>query len=374
MKILQVHSFFYPHIGGSENYVLELSKQLKRKGHEVVIVTSKLKGDKEFENIEGMDVFRVPGIYLPNVPYFVFSPKLFNVLLNWARGFDIVHSHVRFFFSTNCVALFRRIWKNTRFVVTSHTTRPETQIHCLRHVRGLYEYTAGRFTVNSADIVIALDENIRNNLISYGAKPEKIRIIPNGVDTERFFPTKRKKGQIVIGYIGRLVKGKGVNYLIQAFKSIAKIYDVKLNIVGDGAERTVFENMCKTPCLQGKIEFWGALDPKQIPDFFNLIDILVLPSLSEGMPTVVLEAMACGKAVIATDVGATSTLINSEEVGILVQPASHSAISKALEHLILDDELRIQIGKNARKRIEQFYSWQVIADYIEKAYAEAMRM
>lgn len=162
MKILQVHSFFYPHIGGSEMYVLELSKRLVQHGHQVLVVTSKLPGTPEREYIEGIEVLRIDGHYFPKVPYFLFKPRLLKVLRHLAPQFDIIHSHVRFFLSTNCVALLRVICENARFVLTLHATHPKTQIAALRCFEGIYEHTVGRFTVGAADTVIALDNTNSN--------------------------------------------------------------------------------------------------------------------------------------------------------------------------------------------------------------------
>ena len=379
MKILQVHSFLYPHVGGSETYVLELSKRLKKRGHEVLIVTSLLSGDQRNEVIEGVDVLRLPGMYLPKVPYFLFTPELFRILLSLSKRFEILHSHVRFFFSTNCVALLRRIRQQSRFVLTLHSTHPQPQLTFLKCFEKFYEKTVGRFTVNNADCVIALDENVKQHVLSYGALEERIVTIPNGVDTEIFAPVcvqrtgrplknEEKMSTFTVGYVGNLVKRKGVKYLIQGIHKLVPKYNFQLRIVGDGPLKMELQALCSELSLSEFVSFEGALDKKLIPDFLRSVDVLVLPSLSEGMPTVVLEAMACGKAAIATDVGATRTVIDSPDVGILVPPQDPLAIKEALEKLITDEEKKIRMGKNARKKILSNYSWDAIVPRIEQVY------
>lgn len=120
------------------------------------------------------------------------------------------------------------------------------------------------------------------------------------------------------------------------------------------------------------VSFLGALDKNAIPDFLHGLDVLVLPSLAEGMPTVVLEAMASGVSTGATDVGATKTLIDSEDVGVMVPPQTPQAMSQALSRLYSEKETRQKIAKNARKRVEQRYSWDGIASQIEEVYKEVL--
>ena len=372
MKILQVHSFFSPHVGGSEMYVLELSKRLVQRGHQVLVVTSKLAGTPEHEYIEGIEVLRIDGHYFPKVPYFLFKPRLLKVLKHLAPQFDIIHSHVRFFLSTNCVALLRVTRKNVRSVLSLHATQPKTQIPALRYFEGIYEHTVGRFTVGAADAVIAYDENVKRYAMRYGADGRKIKLIPNAVDVTRFIPITPKEDDahtpFQIGYIGNLVYRKGVSDLIQAVAELPTTLNFQLKIVGEGPKRFSLQTLCREYRIEQYVSFLGALDNKEIPNSLHKLDVLVLPSLSEGMPTVVLEAMAAGIPVIATDVGATRTLINSEDLGILVPPQNPQSISQALSYLYSDKNTRQKIANNARKHIEQRYSWEVVASQIENVY------
>lgn len=377
MNILQVHSFFYPHVGGSETYVLELSKRLVRCGHKVLVVTSKLPGTADRECIEGVEVLRVPGYYFPKVPYFLFTPKLLSILKCLAPQFEIIHSHVRFFFSTNCVAILRKLRKSCRFVLTLHATQPKTQVSVLKHFEGIYEHTIGRFTIGAADAVIALDGNVKNHVMRYGANGQKIKLIPNAVDVTRFTPTTTDAGNMnavfQIGYIGNLVFRKGIHDLIQAVAQLPTSLDFHLNIVGEGPQGSYLQSLCSVLNIEKSVFFHGALDKNEIPNFMHKLNVLVLPSLSEGMPTVVLEAMASGIPVVATDVGATRTLINSEDLGFLVPPQSPRAILQALSRLYFEENTRQIIAKNARKHIEQSYSWEVVASQIEKVYKDILR-
>jgi glycosyltransferase involved in cell wall biosynthesis len=176
-----------------------------------------------------------------------------------------------------------------------------------------------------------------------------------------------------VGYVGNLVHRKGVKYLIQGIHKLVPKYNLQLRVVGDGPLKMELQALRSELSLNKSVSFEGALDKKLIPDFLRSIDVLVLPSLSEGMPTVVLEAMACGKAVIATDVGATRTVIDSPDVGILVPPQDPLAIKEALEQLMTDEPLRMQMGKNARTKILSNYSWDVIVPMVEEVYLKVIK-
>jgi glycosyltransferase involved in cell wall biosynthesis len=156
--------------------------------------------------------------------------------------------------------------------------------------------------------------------------------------------------------------------LIQAVSLLPKTPAFQLKIVGDGPERDPLVNLCQQRGIAQQVSFLGALDKNQIPEFLHSIDVLVLPSLAEGMPTVVLEGMAAGVPVVATNVGATPTLIDSEGMGLLVPPQDPVAISQALERLRAHPDWCREIAANARKRVESLYSWEVIASQIEEVY------
>ena len=369
MKILQLASFFYPHIGGSENYVLELSRQLRRDGHEVLVMSSYLPGDQPHQRLDGVDVVRIPGIYLPEIPYFIFSPELIFSLLLLSTCFDVVHTHVRFFLSTNVASILKKLNHSFPLVITLHATYPSIRYSFLRPLKGIYDATMGRFTVNCADCVVALDENVRAHAISFGADPGKITIVPNGVDTASFsFWQRVSPDPVVVGFIGNLVKRKGVEYLMRGFEPIAREYGAILKIAGDGLEKGKLYKLRDELDLRGYVEFLGAIDREGVPAFFRGIDILVVPSLSDGMPTVMLEGMASGKAVIGTDVGAIPTVLNSERVGILVPPGDAGSITRAMAALIDDEGLRTSMGEAARTHIENSFSWERIAADIELLY------
>ncbi|MBD3185010.1 glycosyltransferase [Candidatus Poribacteria bacterium] len=373
MKILQLATFFPPYIGGSENYVLELSKHLRHVGHQVLVVSSRLQNNQSYENIDGVDVVRIPGIHLAQIPYFIFSPELVFTLLRLSDKFDVIHTHVRFFLSTNVAAMMRKLRREIPLVTTLHATRPNIRYAFLRPLEKIYDSVIGKFTINCADHIIALDENVKVHARSFGVYSESFAIIPNGVDTERFNILERiSPDPVLVGFIGNLTRRKGVEYLIEGFKIISKKYPVLLKIAGDGPEEEKLRKLCHDSGLKEQVIFLGAVNRENVPEFYKDVDILVVPSLSEGMPTVMLEGMACGKAVIVTDVGAVSTVLSSEKVGLMIPPKDPGSIARAMASLIEDEKLRVVMGNRARMHIENYFSWEKITTDIELVYQKAI--
>jgi len=172
---------------------------------------------------------------------------------------------------------------------------------------------------------------------------KKTSVVYNGVDTSLFKPQKAETGKKTrLLYIGRLVVEKGLMELCDATQDLTS--DFSLSFVGDGPLRQAIQK--KHPF----VEVLGSKPHDELPDVINRHDVLVLPSYSEGLPNVVLEAMACGKPVIATDVGGVGEMITDGKEGVLIKPKSVSAIKEALATMH-DKKRRQRMGKQARKTV-----------------------
>ncbi|MFZ5800487.1 MAG: glycosyltransferase, partial [Candidatus Omnitrophota bacterium] len=145
---------------------------------------------------------------------------------------------------------------------------------------------------------------------------------------------------------------------------------VKLLVIGDGPEQQRLADSVQRLGLGAKIIFTGLR--KDVREFIRGIDILVLPSLREGLPVAALEAMAAGKPVIATNVGGTPELISDGETGLLVKPADPLALSGALEKLLSDRQLAQTMGERGRKRVENYFSLAKMINETEKLYEECL--
>ena len=234
----------------------------------------------------------------------------------------------------------------------------------------LKELKCGRlflWWIRKVDIVVSVCKKASGELLKNGFSEKKLVEIPNGVDTKRFCKSNvmRKKGIRNIIYIGRLDSYKGVDYLLKGFRELlAKVDKVKLTIVGDGVDKAQLTNMAEYLGIQDSVTFKGRQE--DIPRELYNTDIFVLPSLSEGMSNVVLEAMACGLPVVATFVGGNSDLIRDRYNGILIPPKDSVSLTAALLELIENENFARRLGEEARKTIEKDYSMdQVVSKYVE---------
>jgi glycosyltransferase involved in cell wall biosynthesis len=184
----------------------------------------------------------------------------------------------------------------------------------------------------------------------YSVQDNVIRVIPNYVETNRFVPSKREPNQkLRIAFVGRLDKQKN---LLAFFEAVAGL-DVEVWLIGYGPQRADLEK--KTEGAKAAFRFLGNVPNAELPGLLNNCDIFVLPSLYEGHPKALLEAMACGLPVVGTRVPGTRELIQDDENGILCETDSAS-IRAAIEQLINDASLRERLGKSARSFVEKKFA------------------
>ncbi|MCE7982427.1 MAG: glycosyltransferase [Caldilinea sp. CFX5] len=217
-----------------------------------------------------------------------------------------------------------------------------------------------RWTGRLADRIICVSQNVADFAAKeIGLPTDRLVVIQNGIDTNVFRPalvqTPRSPEQLTIGYVGRLEKVKGVNFLIDAFARLVAAYPhLQLQLVGDGSERPALEQQVQTLGLGDKVQFLGIRS--DMPALYPTFDLFVLPSLWEGMPNVALEAMACGVPVIATNTGGTPEVVHDGKSGLLAPPGDAATLAKVMVALIGDAERRDQLAQAGRHFVEQTFS------------------
>jgi sugar transferase (PEP-CTERM/EpsH1 system associated) len=215
-----------------------------------------------------------------------------------------------------------------------------------------------------------------------GLPPQKLTVIPNGVELHRFdhLPTqaeaRRRLGlpgtTTIMGAIGRPRPVKGYRYLIDAFAQLAPSHrELNLLLVGNGAERTALVEQARQSSLADRVIFLD--DQTDIPALLPALDLLVAPSLWEGMPMVVLEAMAAALPVVATRVGGTPDVVVDGKTGLLVAPADVTLLAHAIERLLQDPSLRQQMGRAGRARVERNFSIEQNVAQTQALYEQLMR-
>ena len=213
------------------------------------------------------------------------------------------------------------------------------------------------FTLNHSNHIISVSEFLKKKAIKQGVKREKITTVYTGLNCDFFKPARKrqKKKKFTICSAVRLVRSKGVEYLIKAVKGL----DVEVMILG-GGEREYIEKIHKMK--QENVRFLGLVNYEEMPKYMNYSDILVLPSLSEGLPRTVLEGMACGKPIIATRVSGTP------EIGFkgwLVEPGNVEELRKAImEASKMPKQTLEKMGEENRKIVLKKFSWDVTYEKI----------
>lgn len=232
------------------------------------------------------------------------------------------------------------------------------------------------------DKMVTVSDAIKNDILRYDrVSPSKIMALHNGVDTERFKPGVNfrdmrnqfalSKDDVVIGFVGRLVNSKGLNYLIEAVALLKNSSNVKLLIVGDGSLMEELKQMAKDKGLEESVIFTGLR--RDITDILSSIDIFVLSSIKEGFPNSLLEAMAMGKPIVATAVGGIPEVIDHGTNGLLVKPADVEGLQSALKLLIDDRLMAKNIGLAARDFIVKNYSITATVRKWETLYCQILQ-
>ncbi len=238
-------------------------------------------------------------------------------------------------------------------------------------------------TAKNASIVVTISnyslEKIQKH---YGIEQSKVRIVPNGVDIEKFKPMDNKgvRQQFGLGnepcvlFVGSLIPRKGLPFLVEAAKKVVKNKgDTKFLIVGDGPLRNQLSDSLKTANLSRNFKFIGNLKDDVLPAVYNCADVFVLPSIQEGQGIVLLEAQASGKPVVAFDIGGVNEALQDKKTGLLINPRNVDALADALLKLLTDKALREKMGSNGQRFVAENYTWDICAKKMLKVYHEALK-
>ena len=244
----------------------------------------------------------------------------------------------------------------------------------------VYTRSLGKTILEGYDRVVLLYSNLAEQARELGISSHKIATIPNGIDTNEidhlrksvdFANTRRKYGikedERVILFIGRLVSVKRIHILISVIKKLVERgYKVRALIVGDGPLRSRLESMASP--LRNKITFTGSLFGEEKYGCYAAADLFMLPSQSEGLPTVLLESSAMGLPAVATNVNGIPDIIIHNETGFLVDKSNLESFEKYAETLIENEDLAKKMGRKAREHMKATFSWGIIAKKYEKTY------
>ncbi|MCL5252543.1 MAG: glycosyltransferase family 4 protein [Candidatus Thermoplasmatota archaeon] len=349
MKIVELNPFFLPYDGGIEKRIAAIASRLSKR-HEVTVITSRLPGTPDKEQIAGANVIRLPSRFFGNYnPPWVISRDVEKTLVE--TGADIVDYHYRWSPSYNR-AFFR--YGGNR-VVTFHNQFGEgTGMlgFASRINDSLYIRRSGMLPI------MTISDFVRRQLLARGCRESSVEVVYNGID----MPESETADEGFALFIGRLVSTKGVDRAVRACIGSG----VPLKVAGTGP---LMKKLRTLAGGSGTVEFLGHVSEAEKEKLLSACSFFILPSVQEAFGIAALEAMAHGKAVVASNTGGLAEVIG--ETGILVDGGSESGLSDAVSDLWNDEEKRRQMGAMALQRARQF-SWDSSVRNVEKFYLRAV--
>jgi len=361
MNLLMISGNYHPTIGGAEKECQKQAEYFHRLGMKVMVLTQYLEGLPQYEVINGVSVYRRIRTSRPWAITYVLSVLQFMVTRR--NDYDVVQCFGMFYHTTAAV-IMKYLYKK-KVINRIESAGEKGDLGRMKTIK--YRFLIA-FTWKKVDRIVAISKEICNELISHRIHTEKVINIPNSVDTEYFTPSEAKswKNPFQILFVGRLTEAKGVDVLLEALKNITtKGYnDLLLTVVGDGDLRKELENMALSLDLKKYVKFTGY--QKDVMEYYHTSDILVLPSNWEGLPLVLLEGMACGLPVVASNLSGNREGIEDGINGYLFAPGNTDELSERLIFLIDHPEKAKQMGRiNRQKAVTQFSTKTVFNKYVE---------
>ena len=390
MRVLLVSLCFFkvpPSEGGGVDYhTYKLANALAKLGCEVHYVANVTDGAVFHKNVV-LHQAKCPSLPLRvSFPSWVRNHFVANVfafksalseLIHESFDFDIIHDHGNL--SNLLISLFK---KNVPLVYTVHNPTPWLCVYPSPYER-LIRISAHKVVEEpswrGANCIIALSNAIKSGIMRWGIPAEKVAVIYNGVDTSVFSPSlsSRNNAQEKHGikspyclFVGQLTRRKGVNYLLRALAHI----NTNCAIVGDGHERKSLMLLAKSLGILNKVSFTGAVPFEDLRDLYAGASFFVFPSVAEGMPLTILEAMSSRLPVIATNIPGTDEVINENYNGFIVPPRDVEALRSRIQVLTDDCKFCKKMGDNARQFVIRSFSWRSTAEKTVEVYQRTLEI
>ncbi len=343
--------------GGAGRHVADLANGLCRSGCRVHLIYSDKRIDQGFTDwLDANPNINRKQIRMHQTPHFS-DVSVIRQVLGYVKKngpFDIVHAH-----SSKAGAIVRtcRFSPRTNIIYTPHcifSMNPR-----MNQVSRLLAAVVERCLAVNCEAVIAVSPAERDHLVDLGISPEKAKYIPNGISQYKWWQREDARlhlslpaDKIIVGFLGRLAKEKDPGSLLHAFKIIANHNQhVHLAMVGTGPLENHYRDLADKLKISDQISWLGYQTPEiAMPTF----DVFVLPSRSESMPYVLLEAAAAGVPIVATRVGSTDLTVKHDVNGYLVEPAAPASLAAPIQTLLQDRKLRKNFAAASRQRSTHF--------------------
>jgi len=368
MKIALVTPYLYPYPGGVTEHVFHLDRCFRALGHEVKIIAPCDETQKDLQD----NVIRIEGsiVELPfsgSVSRVTLSPRIYRPVkrLLQAEQFDVIHLH-------------EPLMPVLPLIVLRHSkTINVGTFHAYRESRHLAMETMQPFLqpfMNKLDAKICVSEASRDLIGRYF--PGEYTIIPNGIDVQQFgdprvpLLDRFNDGRPNILFVGRLEKRKGFRYLLEAYTRIVQeVPNVRLIVAG------AYEKEDKEPFVRyayehhlTSVRFVGRVSTEELPSYYRTCDVFCAPSTGfESFGIVLLEAMAAGKPIVATNIAGYRSVLEDGQEGLLVEPENETSLAEAIVRLLRNPVLRHQMGEQGRRKAAR-YDWPIVARQVLQVY------
>lgn len=379
IKILEFCPYYTPHTGGLISHTEEFDFHLSGAGRKITIFTPHLIANlPRTEDRTGIKIIRFPAFEIvSNYPLpKIWSPKFWKACSQIFKDeYDLVISRTRFFL-TSFMAIFYARYKQLPYVHIEHgSDYAKLNSRIESFLAFVYDHTFGKTSLRFADVVVAnskataifckkISPRINCKIIYRGIKKEEIELSKPNLEIKNKYPN-----DLIVVFIGRLIDGKGVSDLIDAIKDISND-NLKLFIIGDGPQKEALQELSKKLSLNKKVIFFGNKKFEEVIGVLKISDIFVNPSYTEGLPTSVIEAALCKKAIIATNVGGTPEIITDNKSGYLIEPRNIGLLKEKLEILINNKNLREQFGASAYDEVKDKFNWNKSIDKYLEIFSE----
>ncbi|MBC2118138.1 glycosyltransferase family 4 protein [Listeria booriae] len=378
LNVLMVSDDFYPSVGGIAAHVLEISRAISSLGHNVVLLTKLYDPENNLPEEEYIDNVRVVRIKVSNrrkirALEFMYKGRRKIKQLLRENTFQVIHWH-----KLIADSIITKVPFDGVKIFTNHSS---TFLHWYEQKK----FTRCRVLLGHMDGVIAPSSELTSKIADI--LPEKpARNISNGVDISKFFPSNvmRSNMRVKLGYrfedkvvmiARRLEEKNGVLYFTKAIpKMVAKDPTIQILIVGSGSQEDAIRTFIEENGLKDRVKIMTGVVNLEMPHYFNAADVVVLPSLMEATSIAGLEAMACGKPLIGTNVGGIPEIIHPGQTGYLVPPKSSDALATGVLEMLADEKQLYEMGDNALQIVYQNFAWQEIARKTVAFYRQNLKI
>jgi len=383
--------------GGQNVYVRKVGEALAKQGWQVDMFTRKVSPElpsivQHSDNCRTIRLVAGPEKFIPRDNLFEYLPTVVEQILNFQNQNNIIYPliHTNYWLSSWVGMQLKKI-QGSKQVHTYHSLgavkyKSVTTIPMIAKTR----LDTEKAVLETAERIVATSPQEQEHMRSLVSKKGNIDIIPCGTEIDHFGSVSRQQAREILGinpqtkvvlYVGRFDPRKGIETLVRAVgrSQLRGKEDIKLIIGGgsrpgesDGIERDRIEGIVAELGMTDMTIFPGRLGREDLPVYYAAADVCVVPSHYEPFGLVTIEAMACGTAVVGSDVGGLQFTVLPEETGLLCPPKDDVAFAEAIDRILSNTNWGIQLGQAARKRVETTFSWDGVATQLSNLYTQLL--